>query len=94
MDNAAFHKSSRTKELIESVGCTILYQPPYSPDLNPIEKQWAILKRKFKKYKHLFDNFNDAVDYAFVAWLFRGFTINLEWLWYYNGRNATTAADK
>ena len=38
MDNAAFHKSQKTKELIESVGCTLIFLPPYSPDLNPIEK--------------------------------------------------------
>ena len=65
MDNAAFHKSTITKDLIESVGCRILFQPPYSPDLNPIEQQWAILKRKFRKHKHKFNNFNEAVDYAF-----------------------------
>jgi transposase len=67
MDNAAFHKSQKTKDLIESVGCMVLYQPAYSPDLNPIEKQWAVLKRKFRKHKHKFNNFNDAVDYAFVV---------------------------
>lgn len=67
MDNAAFHKSKKTKVLIESVGCRLLYQPAYSPDLNPIEKQWAVLKAKFKKHKHKFDNFNDAVDYAFTV---------------------------
>jgi transposase len=38
MDNAAFHKSIKTRELIESVGCKIIFLPPYSPDLNPIEK--------------------------------------------------------
>ena len=65
MDNAAFHKSALTKELIESVGCRVLFQPAYSPDLNPIEKQWAVLKRKFRKHKHKFNKFNDAVDYAF-----------------------------
>ncbi len=37
MDNAAFHKSDRTRELIERAGCNLLYLPPYSPDLNPIE---------------------------------------------------------
>lgn len=37
MDNASFHKSTRVKELIEKVGCKIIYLPPYSPDLNPIE---------------------------------------------------------
>ena len=67
MDNAAFHKSSRTKKLIESVGCRLLFQPPYSPDLNPIEQQWAVLKQKFRKHKHKFKTFNEAVDYAFIA---------------------------
>lgn len=67
MDNAAFHKSKETKKLIKSVGCRFLYQPPYSPDLNPIEQQWAVLKRKFRKHKHKFKTFNEAVDYAFVA---------------------------
>lgn len=44
MDNASFHKSKRTKELIESAGCKVIFLPPYSPDLNPIEKFWAIMK--------------------------------------------------
>lgn len=65
MDNASFHHSKRTKELIESAGCKLLYQPPYSPDLNPIEQQWAVLKQKFRKHKHKFQTFNEAVDYAF-----------------------------
>ncbi|WP_162147078.1 transposase [Holospora obtusa] len=38
MDNAAFHRSQRTKKLIESVGCQLIFLPSYSPDLNPIEK--------------------------------------------------------
>jgi hypothetical protein len=33
MDNANFHWGKRTKELIESIGCRLLYLPPYSPDL-------------------------------------------------------------
>ena len=51
MDNAAFHKSQKTKELIESVGCKVLFLPPYSPELNPIEKFWANMKSRFKKIK-------------------------------------------
>ncbi|WP_371220591.1 transposase [Orientia tsutsugamushi] len=38
IDNASFHKSKKTKELIESVGCKVIFLPHYSPDLNPIEK--------------------------------------------------------
>ena len=45
MDNATFHKSPRTKDLIESSGCMVIFLPPYSPDLNPIEKFWANMKR-------------------------------------------------
>ncbi|SPM45515.1 IS630 family transposase [Orientia tsutsugamushi] len=37
MDNAAFHKPKKTKELIESVGCKVIFLPPYSPDLNPMQ---------------------------------------------------------
>lgn len=44
LDNATFHKSPKTRNLIESAGCTLLFQPPYSPDLNQIEHQWAALK--------------------------------------------------
>lgn len=48
MDNAAFHRSQRTKELIQSKGATLLFQPKYSPDLNKIEPQWANLKHHIK----------------------------------------------
>ncbi|WP_434732516.1 transposase [Wolbachia endosymbiont of Zygogramma bicolorata] len=37
MDNATFHKTPKTKSLIESFGCHLLYLPTYSPDLNPID---------------------------------------------------------
>lgn len=49
MDNASFHKSQKTRELIESVGCKLIFLPPYSPDLNPIEKFWANMKRWIKQ---------------------------------------------
>jgi transposase len=66
MDNAAFHKSIKTRELIESVGCKIIFLPPYSPDLNPIEKFWANMKRWIKNKIHLFDNLYAAIQ-AFFA---------------------------
>ena len=59
MDNASFHKSAKTKELIESVGCKIVFLHPYSPDLNTIEKFWANMKRwikdKITQFAHLYD---------------------------------------
>lgn len=50
MDNATFHKSKRTKELIEDHGHTLEYLPPYSPDLNPIEHKWAYAKSLRRKH--------------------------------------------
>ncbi len=37
MDNLSAHKGSKVRELIEARGCELLFLPPYSPDLNPIE---------------------------------------------------------
>jgi len=45
MDNAPFHKSSQTQELIARKAATLLFLPPYSPDLNPIEHDFATIKR-------------------------------------------------
>ena len=50
MDNASFHKSAKVKELVENVGCKLVYLPPYSPDLNPIEHVWANLKSLLRKH--------------------------------------------
>jgi len=49
LDNASFHKASSTLGLIESVGCKVLFLPPYSPDYNPIEHVWANVKRFLRK---------------------------------------------
>jgi transposase len=48
LDNATFHTSRRTQELVEQAGCELLFLAPYSPDLNPIEKLWANLKRRWR----------------------------------------------
>lgn len=41
----SFHKGSGVRKLIEKDWAELLYQPPYSPDLNPIEKAWSKLKQ-------------------------------------------------
>jgi transposase len=45
LDNLSSHKSPETVRLIESAGARVLFLPPYSPDLNPIEKMWSKLKQ-------------------------------------------------
>lgn len=44
MDNLAAHKVAGVGEAIEAVGASLVYLPPYSPDLNPIELAFAKLK--------------------------------------------------
>ena len=67
MDNARFHKSNKTRELIESVVCKLLFLPPYSPDLNPIEKFWANMKRWIKARINRFDKPYKALEIFFSA---------------------------
>ena len=65
MDNASFHKSQKTKELIESVGCKLIFLAPYSPDLNPIEKFWANMKRWIKDKISDFTKLYEAITMFF-----------------------------
>lgn len=49
MDNVAFHQVCGVKEAIEATGAKLIYLPPYSPDLNPIEQMWGKLKSFLRK---------------------------------------------
>ena len=65
MNNARFHKSEDTRNIIEENGHQLLFLPPYSPDLNPIENYWVILKGKLKKIVANFQNLFDALTAVF-----------------------------
>ena len=70
MDNATFHKSAKTKKLIEEAGCHLLFLPPYSPDLNPIENFWAYLKKRIRDIIDNFMTLEQAITFAFKTVLF------------------------
>jgi transposase len=61
MDNASFHHTERIIELCSNAGVKLLYLPPYSPDLNPIEEFFAELKafvrRNWQKHRSRFQRF-------------------------------------
>jgi transposase len=67
MDNAAFHRSQKARDLIQSVGCKVIFLPPYSPDFNPIEKFWANMKRWIKAKISEFNKLYDALVTFFGA---------------------------
>ena len=65
LDNATFHKKSVLPDLAQKKNCRVLFLPPYSPDLNPIEKKWAWLKKKLRKIFPDFDSFDLAFSTCF-----------------------------
>lgn len=62
MDNINFHKNPKVKGLIESVGCSILFLPTYSPDLNPIEQYWSKVKHQIRKVASQYQDFFESVS--------------------------------
>jgi transposase len=52
MDNASFHRKKALQKIAERYDLYVLFLPPYSPDLNPIEKAWANFKQ-WLIYKHI-----------------------------------------
>jgi transposase len=49
LDNLPAHKSTRITQAVEVAGCILVYLPPYSPDLNPIENMWSKVKASLRK---------------------------------------------
>lgn len=65
MDNISFHKQKEISKLIESVGAKVVFLPPYSPDLSPIEKMWSKIKETLKRYQPRSEaDFHNALAYA------------------------------
>lgn len=68
MDNLSTHKVSGIKEAVENADCKVMYIPPYSPDLNPIEEMWSKLKAHLRKVKaRTNDNLLAAITEGFAT---------------------------
>ena len=62
LDNLSTHKSQRAAQALKKHGCWLLYLPPYSPDLNPIEMAFAKLKAHLRRIgARTFDGLNEAL---------------------------------
>lgn len=51
LDNVGAHRTQRVRALIESVGARLVFLPPYSPELNPIEECWSKVKEFIRSLK-------------------------------------------
>jgi len=68
IDNASFHSPRRLLSAAQKAGCRLLFLPPYSPELNPIEHFWAWLKCFLRKILSSASSFDDALFTAFQLW--------------------------
>lgn len=68
MDNASFHSKKRLISAAQNFGCRLVFLPPYSPELNPIENFWSWLKRFLRKILPSVPSFDDALFTAFQLW--------------------------
>jgi transposase len=68
MDNLSAHKVAGIREAIESAGCRLVYLPPYSPDMSPIENIWSKAKNLLRTTAaRTVDELADAVAAALSA---------------------------
>jgi len=65
LDNASWHRKSTIYDIAEEHNIRLIFLPPYSPDLNSIEKYWANVKRRLRLHMHKFTTFWDALSHAF-----------------------------
>ena len=70
MDNMRSHHVKAVREILEAKGMKVLYLPPYSPDLNPIEKMWSKMKAILRKWKmRCLDQLSDAIQRPSLVFL-------------------------
>lgn len=65
LDNASFHRKNAIYDIADEYGFRVMFLPPFSPDLNPIEKLWANVKRRLRLHMHEFGSFWMALSHAF-----------------------------
>lgn len=63
LDNASFHKGDDLIEIVKNSGNELLFLPPYSPDLNPIEKKWAQIKSIYRRLTFYMKDKPRLLDY-------------------------------
>ena len=69
MDNASIHRSERIEQMCRDAGVILIYLPPYSPDLNPIEEFFAELKAFIKRHWKIYEDHPEQGFDSFLEWV-------------------------
>lgn len=67
MDNARIHHNNEFINIVQELGGKVEFLPPYSPDLNPIERSFSVIKSWIKRHKEFMENYNDPIHALMLA---------------------------
>jgi hypothetical protein len=67
MDNARIHHDNELITLLEELGCHVVFLPPYSPDYNPIETAFSVVKSWIRRNNNFMEICNDPIYALLVA---------------------------
>jgi len=67
LDNAKIHHNEDLIDYLQAFGIRVEFLPPYSPDLNPIELAFSVLKNYLKKNRDFIESHNDPIYALFLA---------------------------
>jgi len=67
MDNCRIHKTKLVTDVLSSFDVKVIYLPPYSPDFNPIELDFVVIKSAIRRYRHRAEDFLDFG--LFLMWI-------------------------
>ena len=67
MNNARIHHDNELIALIEGLGCRVIFLPPYSPDYNPIETAFSIIKSWIKRNCDFMEACDDSIYALLIA---------------------------
>ncbi|GBB93508.1 hypothetical protein RclHR1_21840002 [Rhizophagus clarus] len=67
MDNAKIHHNNDFINIVQKLDGKVEFLPPYSPDLNPIETSFSVIKSWIKRHRDFMENFDDPIHALMLA---------------------------
>jgi transposase len=67
LDNAKIHHNESLIEYLQAFGIRVEFLPPYSPDMNPIESSFSVIKSFLKRNRDYIESFSDPIYALYIA---------------------------